>query len=82
MSRFLKQGKTVFGSPAIFKETLHTTNHDGEMRYNKDLLPSPPGTPQRYSERELILTYRSGQKMEMATLFRVLSDDDVFSKLI
>jgi hypothetical protein len=52
------------------------------MRYNKDLLPSPPGTPQRYSERELILTYRSGQKMEMATLFRVLSDDDVFSKLI
>jgi hypothetical protein len=43
MASFLKQGKALFGSPTSFKETLQTTSQDGEVRYNKDLLPSPPG---------------------------------------
>jgi NCS1 family nucleobase:cation symporter-1 len=43
MSRFLKQGKATFASPVTFKETMQTTSGDGEVRYNKDLLPSPMG---------------------------------------
>ena len=43
MSRFLKQSKAAFRSPTSFKETFQTTHGDGEVRYNKDLLPSPLG---------------------------------------
>ncbi|KAH4300563.1 hypothetical protein HBI25_179310 [Parastagonospora nodorum] len=42
MLRFLKRGKDAFGSPKSFEETLQTTTQEGEVRYNKDLLPSPP----------------------------------------
>ncbi|KAF2034939.1 hypothetical protein EK21DRAFT_97142 [Setomelanomma holmii] len=42
MSRFLQQGKAVFSSPKTFKDTVQTTRSDEEVRYNKDLLPSPP----------------------------------------
>ncbi|KAF1915099.1 permease for cytosine/purines, uracil, thiamine, allantoin-domain-containing protein [Ampelomyces quisqualis] len=42
MSRFLKQSKAALGSPTLFKERLPTTSQDREVRYNKDLLPSPP----------------------------------------
>ena len=43
MSRFLEKCKAAFSSPDSFGETLETTNDHGEVRYNKDLLPSPPG---------------------------------------
>jgi hypothetical protein len=50
MSRFFKQGKAAFASPTTFKETMQNTSGDGEVRYNKDLLPSPIG-------KLLILSY-------------------------
>jgi hypothetical protein len=49
MSRFLKQGKAAFSSPTTLKETLQPTSGNGEVRYNKDLLPSPPCKIQAYA---------------------------------
>jgi NCS1 family nucleobase:cation symporter-1 len=43
MSRFVKQGKAAFSSATSFKATIQTTRQDGKVRYNNDLLPSPPG---------------------------------------
>jgi len=43
MSRFVQQVKAASRSPKSFKEFLQTTDSDGPIRYNKDLLPSPPG---------------------------------------
>ncbi|KAH6842166.1 permease for cytosine/purines, uracil, thiamine, allantoin-domain-containing protein [Alternaria rosae] len=42
MSRLLQQGKDVLRSPKTLKEIAQTTSDQGEVRYNKDLLPSPP----------------------------------------
>ncbi|KAI4956642.1 hypothetical protein J4E91_000855 [Alternaria rosae] len=42
MSRLLQQGKDVLSSPKTLKEIAQTTSDQGEVRYNKDLLPSPP----------------------------------------
>jgi hypothetical protein len=46
MASFLKQSKAIFSSATSFKEALQTTSQNGEVRYNKDLLPSPPGKTQ------------------------------------
>jgi hypothetical protein len=43
MARYLQQAKATFGSPTTFKDALQTTNGNGKVRYNQDLLPSPPG---------------------------------------
>jgi NCS1 family nucleobase:cation symporter-1 len=43
MSRLLQQGKGILSSLTPLKDRLHTTSDHGEVRYNKDLLPSPPG---------------------------------------
>jgi hypothetical protein len=44
MPQFIEQLKDARRSPKSFKELLQTSNSDGPVRYNKDLLPSPPGT--------------------------------------
>jgi len=42
MSRLLQQGKDVLSSPKTLKVIAQDTSDQGEVRYNKDLLPSPP----------------------------------------
>jgi hypothetical protein len=44
MPQFIEQMKHASRSPKSFKELLQTSSSDGPIRYNKDLLPSPPGT--------------------------------------
>lgn len=55
MLRFLEQGQDALSSPKGFKEFLQISNQEGEVRYNKDLLPSPPGRPHRIMHSRLIL---------------------------
>lgn len=43
MSQFVQQMKAASRSPKSLKKFLRTTDSDGPIRYNKDLLPSPPG---------------------------------------
>lgn len=45
MSRYLRQTKAAFESKTAFKEALKAkgADGDGEIRYNKDLLPTPLG---------------------------------------
>ncbi|KAG9521460.1 allantoin, partial [Aureobasidium melanogenum] len=42
MSQFVQQMKAASRSPKSLKKFLRTTDSDGPIRYNKDLLPSPP----------------------------------------
>jgi NCS1 family nucleobase:cation symporter-1 len=44
MPQFVQQMKDAGRSPKSFRELLQTSSSDGPVRYNKDLLPSPPGT--------------------------------------
>jgi hypothetical protein len=43
MLRYLRQARDSLNSPGSFKQSLQTFSGDGEVRYNGDLLPSPPG---------------------------------------
>jgi hypothetical protein len=43
MSRFLQKSKTLFTSSRVSHDEQYTTRQDDALRYNNDLLPSPPG---------------------------------------
>jgi hypothetical protein len=43
MLRYLQQVRDSLSSPDSFKKSLQTSTGNGEVRYNADLLPSPPG---------------------------------------
>ncbi|KAJ4992384.1 hypothetical protein SVAN01_02093 [Stagonosporopsis vannaccii] len=42
MSRFLQQARRAFSSPRALKESIQTSRGGTKVRYNADLLPSPP----------------------------------------
>ena len=79
MLRSVQQLKTASRSPKSLKELVQTSDSDGTVRYNKDLLPSPPGMSFG-SLKMMVLTLCRGQEMAMATLLCLLPDDDVQSK--
>lgn len=47
MSQVLQKAKIALGSPKMLHSEQEMTGGDGALRYNEDLLPSPPG---EYSE--------------------------------
>jgi len=72
--------RDILSSLEFFKKSLQTTSYDGEVRYNADLLPSPPGkqSPQLTLNRELMQS--RGSTLGMAALLLLLSDDDLQSQ--
>jgi hypothetical protein len=67
MPQFIQQLKDARRSPKSLKELLQTSSSHGPVRYNKDLLPSPPGT--------LLSVLRSIEEIGTDTLQRIANGD-------
>lgn len=59
------------------KKSLQTSTCDAEVRYNADLLPSPPGQSSLFKPSTRGLTHHRGSMLGMAALLRLLLGNNI-----